>query len=213
MSESQERKRLFVLDTNVLMHDPSALFRFKEHDLFIPMVVLEELDRGKKGTSEVARNARQASRFLDEMMCNAGKELIDAGLPIPNALNGSNGASPSGRLFFQARHLPHMLPDTLPGNTPDNNILDTALALKHERADQDVVLISKDINLRIKAAVVGLNAEDYNSDQVLEDVNLLYTGEQELPAGFWERHGKQIDSWQEEGRTFYRVSGEETANW
>ena len=89
------------------MHDPTALFRFQEHDIFLPMVVLEELDRGKKGMSEVARNVRQVSRFLDQLMCNADKAEIDAGLPIqPTAANGGGIVLPAtGRLFFQTEPL------------------------------------------------------------------------------------------------------------
>jgi PhoH-like ATPase len=209
---SSDSKCLFVLDTNVLMHDPTCLYRFQEHDLFLPMVVLEELDKGKKGMSEVARNVRQASRFLDEMMEDASQSEIDAGLRIPGFGNIDNGAD-HGRLFFQTRHLPDKLPDTLPGQSPDNTILGTALALQDEYPEHQVVLISKDINLRIKAAVVGVPAEDYHNDQVLDDVSLLYSGEHELPAGFWDSHSKDMESWQEEGRTYYRVSGPDTADW
>jgi len=209
-------KRLFVLDTNVLMHDPTSIFRFMEHDIFLPMVVLEELDRGKKGMSEVARNVRQVSRFLDDLMTGASKGEIDAGLPLPAPTNGRAGESPHepGRLFFQTRHLPQSLPDSLPGNTPDNNILSTALALQDEFPEHgSVTLVSKDINLRIKAAVVGIRAEDYHNDQVLDDVNLLYRGHNALDADFWERHSKDVDSWKEEGRTFYRVKGPDVAGW
>jgi PhoH-like ATPase len=206
-----EGRRLFVLDTNVLMHDPTSLFRFQEHDLFLPMVVLEELDKGKKGVSEVARNVRQVSRFLNDMMEGTSPAEIDAGLPIPAFGNLSGGEH--GRLFFQTRHLPFKLPDTLPGQSADNNILATTLALQDEYAGRDVTLVSKDINLRIKAAVVGVPAEDYHNDQVLDDVSLLYSGEMELPTDFWDRHGKDMESWQEEGHTFYRVSGPDTAGW
>jgi PhoH-like ATPase len=209
-------KRLFVLDTNVLMHDPTSIFRFQEHDIFLPMVVLEELDRGKKGTSEVARNVRQVSRFLDDLMAEASQKDIDDGLQLP-AWNGGDHAEDKpehGRLFFQTRVLPVSLPETLPGNTPDNNILGTALALQKEHHNKSVILVSKDINLRIKAAVVGLKAEDYSNDQVLEDVDLLYKGHDELPAEFWEKHSKHIDSWQEEGgHTFYKISGPDTKLW
>jgi len=97
-------KRLFVLDTNVLMHDPTALFHFQEHGVFLPMVVLEELDNHKRGPSEVARNARQASRFLDEMMHGASKEAIDRGLPFPNWNMPEKSAG--GRLFFQTQFVP-----------------------------------------------------------------------------------------------------------
>src|SRR5687767_12356835 len=77
-------RRLFVLDTNVLMHDPTSIFRFQEHDVYLPMVVLEELDANKKGLSEASRNVRQVSRFLDELMRDATKDEIDAGLPLPS---------------------------------------------------------------------------------------------------------------------------------
>ncbi len=212
MVESSEQKRLFVLDTNVLMHDPTALFRFKEHDIFLPMVVLEELDRGKKGMSEVARNVRQASRFLDDIVAHSSKSEIDHGLPIPNF--GSNEQqNQSGRLFFQTRSMINHLPDSLPGNTPDNSILAAALALQEKVPDRHVMLISKDINLRIKAAIVGVPTEDYSNDQVLDDVSLLYSGTRELPEDFWNRHSKDMESWQESGHTFYRISGPETREW
>ncbi len=206
---------LFVLDTNVLMHDPTSIFRFQEHDIFLPMVVLEELDRGKKGMSEVARNVRQATRFLDELMSNADKEAIDAGLPIgPLSSNGGGIVLPAtGRLFFQTAALDLRLPDSLPGTVPDNNILGTARALRDIRGDRQVIVVSKDINLRIKAAVLGIPAEDYSNDQVLDDVTLLYTGQDALPADFWEHHDKSVDAWKEEGRTFYRIEGPDVAHW
>ena len=207
-------KRLFVLDTNVLMHDPSAIFRFKEHDIFIPMVVLEELDHAKKGTSEVARNVRQASRFLDDMIIGASKEEIDEGLVLP-AWGGSEQEPEqrlTGRLFFQTSELPHSLPSSLPGAIADNNILNTALALQQHHSNP-VTLVSKDINLRIKAAIVGLNAEDYSNDRVLDDVDLLYKGFAALPPDFWESHSKDMESWQQDEHTFYRITGPEVANW
>ncbi|MEN8178498.1 MAG: PhoH family protein [Pseudomonadota bacterium] len=207
--------RLFVLDTNVLMHDPTALFRFKEHDIFLPMVVLEELDKGKKGMSEVARNVRQTSRFLDELMGQIPQQEISRGIPLNTLqLNGNSKMGPvSGHLFFQTEPVISHLPATLPGNTPDNNILATALGLQEANPEKAVILVSKDINLRIKAAVVGIRAEDYSSDQVLDDVSLLYSGSARLPDDFWEHHTKEVESWQEEGRTFYRVTGDEIEAW
>lgn len=214
--KSRADKKLFVLDTNVLMHDPTSIFRFAEHDIFLPMVVLEELDRAKKGTSEVARNVRQVSRFLDELMTSASKKDIDSGLPLPcSGLLRGNGKNDDkcGHLFFQTQLQPAKLPQTLPGNTPDNNILGTALALAEMAPKRHVTLVSKDINLRIKAAVVGIHTEDYHNDQVLDDVNLLYSGVAELPTDFWDRHSKDMHSWQEEGHTFYRIAGPDTADW
>ena len=206
-------KRLFVLDTNVLMHDPTAIFRFHEHDIYLPMVVLEELDAGKKGMTEVARNVRQVSRFLDELMHNATKEDIDRGLTLPSPNSDAGADASRGRLFFQTRALPSVLHDVLPGTKPDNNILGTAMALQQEFKDTLVVLVSKDINLRIKAAVLGIHAEDYYNDQVLDDVNLLYSGYSELAADFWTTHSKDMQSWQEGGHTFYKVSGPKVEGW
>ncbi|WP_017940774.1 MULTISPECIES: PhoH family protein [unclassified Thioalkalivibrio] len=209
----QDPKRLLVLDTNVLMHDPTALFRFKEHDIFLPMVVLEELDRGKKGVSEVARNVRQVSRFIDELTTGALHEQIAAGLPLQADSLSESTFAPTGRLFFQTRNLASTLPSSLPGSSADNDILATAQALKTEYPDTPVTLVSKDINLRIKAAVIGLHAEDYYNDQVLDDVSLLFSGMTELPEDFWETHGSRMDSWQESGRTYYRVTGPLVGEW
>ncbi len=211
--------RLFVLDTNVLMHDPTALFRFKEHDVFLPMIVLEELDNNKKGPSEVARNARQTSRFLDELMSQApapvdmSEGLVLNPLIANGALRGENEDVEPGRLFFQTRTLVNRLPESLPGNQPDNDILGTCLALKDQYPGLRVTLVSKDINLRIKAAIVGLQAEDYYNDQVLEDVNLLFSGYRQLDADFWTTHGENMESWREDDHTCYRVSGTDVAGW
>ena len=215
IKRDDSKPRLFVLDTNVLMHDPTALYRFQEHDIYLPMVVLEELDRGKKGMSEVARNARQASRFLDSLMQGADKADIDAGLPIQPLREGVGGhvLPATGRLFFQTEHLEIGLLGGLPGSNPDNAILGVVQALQARHADKTVILVSKDINLRIKAAVLGIPAEDYANDQVLEDVDLLYTGVTTLAADFWDSHAKELDSWREEGRTFYRVRGPDVATW
>jgi PhoH-like ATPase len=209
--------RLFVIDTNVLMHDPSSLFRFQEHDLFIPMMVLEELDHNKKGRSEVARNARQASRFIDEIMSLHSQDDIEQGLKLELTLSSNNGTEQqddvTGRLFLQTREFPNALPDYLPGSLPDNNILGTSIALQEKYKDKSITLVSKDINLRIKAAVVGIHAEDYSNDKVLEDVELLYTGHAKLEKDFWDTHAKEMDSWMEEGRTFYKLHGPEVCNW
>ncbi len=209
---SSAQRRIFVLDTNVLMHDPAAIFRFQEHDIYIPMSVLEELDAGKKGLSESARNVRQVSRFLDELMQGTSKAQIDAGLPLTTLrTNGHDRVPSSGRLFFQTRHLNSGLPDTLPSHGADNTILAYTLALRNEFPDARVTLVSKDINLRIKASIIGIHAEDYYSDKTLEDTDLLATGTLELPKDFWEQ--SQIESWQEASRTFYRLRGPLVRDW
>jgi PhoH-like ATPase len=208
-------RRLFVLDTNVLMHDPTAIFRFEEHDIYLPMVVIEELDANKKGMSEPSRNARQTSRFLDDMMTGVTKEQIDKGLVIPSGLSGNHGKKPSsGRLFFQTSQLAGGgLPASLPGVGADNLILAQTLALQQQRPEARVILVSKDINLRIKAAIIGVHAEDYSSDKTIEDADVLYTGVEALPADFWERHGEDMRSWKEVDRTWYQVTGPTVANW
>lgn len=215
MNPASSQSRLYVLDTNVLMHDPSALFRFHEHDIYLPMVVLEELDAGKKGVSEVARNVRQVTRFIDDLMTSASFEDIEEGLAlnrVPIMANGKDEKS-SGRLLFQTRAHASNMPEHLPGANPDNSILATVIALQDEEPGRTVILVSKDINLRIKAAVLGIHAEDYYNDQVLEDVNLLYLGQSELATDFWDRHSREMESWQEEGRTFYRINGPDTEGW
>jgi len=205
---------MFVLDTNVLMHDPTSIFRFEEHDIYLPMVVLEELDAHKKGMSEASRNVRQVSRFLDDMMRDATKEQIDAGLPLPSGHSGNGKRVSSGRLFFQTRALQvPALPETLPGHGTDNAILGQTLALAREMPGVRVALVSKDINLRIKASVLGVHAEDYYSDKTLEDSDVLYTGITPLPADFWEQHGKDMRSWKESGHTFYELSGPAVKDW
>ena len=211
---SANDRHLFILDTNVLMHDPTAIFSFQEHDVFLPMVVLEELDAAKKGMSEVARNVRQVSRFLDDLLRGSSKTEIDQGLPLRALIARDNGTPGcGGKLFFQTRRLADPLPESLPGNTPDNNILAAALALGQKMPDRIVIVVSKDINLRIKAAVLGIHVEDYSSDQVLDDVNLLYTGQGELRADFAGKHTRDVESWQKNGCTFYKVKGPQIEHW
>ena len=203
-----------MLDTNVLMHDPTSIFRFEEHDVYIPMTVLEELDAGKKGVSEAARNVRQVSRFLDELMRDATKKEIDRGLALPAGVQINHGKRPpAGRLFFQTQLLDSSLPDGLPGHGADNAILADTLALQRKFPEARVTLVSKDINLRIKAAIVGVQAEDYSSDKTIEDADLLESGVQKLPANFWDKHGKGMESWQQHSRTFYRVRGPLVREW
>jgi PhoH-like ATPase len=203
-------KKLFVLDTNVLMHDPVSLFRFEEHDLYLPMGTLEELDSNKKGLSDVARNARQASRFLDEIVTGKGAGSADragdiaGGLPIRTR---GNGPSAGGRLFLQTEAINGDLPATLPAGKTDNQILSVVRHLQKKEPARSVILVSKDINMRIKARALGLATEDYTNDKVLEDNDLLYTGVRRLEAGFWETHGKDLESWKKEGHTYYRVRG------
>ncbi len=194
--------KLFVLDTNVLLHDPTCLFRFEEHDIYLPMIVLEELDAHKKGMTEVARNGRQVSRSLDALAATQGADISE-GLKLDST--GQRAAT--GHLYFQTSALDYQLPTSLPQGKADNQILGLVEALRKQYAPREVVLVSKDINMRVKARALGLPAEDYQNDKALDDDDLLYSGALALPADFWSRHGKAIESWQSGPNTFYRISG------
>ena len=205
-------KRIYVLDTNVLMHDPTALFKFAEHDVYLPMQVIEELDNGKKGTTEASRNARQVSRFLNELVEAAGTDRIQTGIPLapPSGLK-LRGQESVGCLRFQTDNFD--AGKRFGAVVPDNAILGAILALKEEEPDVPVVFVSKDINLRIKSAIAGIVSEDYENDRALDDFSLLYTGATELPEDFWKRHGKDLRSWTDKGRTYYEISRVEDDDW
>ncbi|MEY2952452.1 MAG: hypothetical protein RLZZ401_539, partial [Pseudomonadota bacterium] len=199
--------KLFVLDTNVLLHDPMCLFRFEEHDIFLPMIVLEELDGHKKGMTEVARNARQTSRTLDVLAGAPGADMAQ-GLP----LDGTGHTEAGGKLFFQTQPLNYTLPTSLPQGKADNQILGVVEALRQLPVSAgakrpEVVLVSKDINMRVKARALGLAAEDYQNDKTLEDGDLLYAGALALPGNFWSTDDKTVESWQSGSHTFYRIGG------
>ena len=194
-------KKMFVLDTNVLLHDPTSLFRFEEHDIFLPMIVLEELDGHKKGMTEVARNGRQVSRSLDALAAVDGEDIAN-GLP----LNATGQTAANGKLYFQTSTLSYTLPSSLPQGKADNQILGVVESLRAQFAPRQVVLVSKDINMRVKARALGLDAEDYQNDKALEDGDLLYSGMFALPADFWTKVGKNVESWQSGAQTHYRVT-------
>ncbi len=206
-----QKKRTYVLDTNVLMHDPTALFRFEEHDVYLPMMVLEELDAAKKGTSEVSRNVRQVSRFLNELVESAGTGSLEKGITLnrPDGLDLGKH-KPRGNLYFQIE---------APGSgqtfgtvLPDNQILRAVLQLREGKSRSPVVLVTKDINLRIKAKIHGIPAEDYENDRALDDLTLLYNGVALLKADFWGKH-PELESWSERGRTYYRVKMRRDERW
>ena len=184
------KRKIFVLDTNVLIHDPTAILRFHEHDVYIPIVVLEELDHAKVGMSEIARNVRQASRLLDDLVEKANGDIA-RGVKLPSVTPDIE----TGRLHFHLEAVHSHLPNGMSINSPDNTLLGITLDLGKSHPDREVVLVSKDINLRIKAHALGVHAEDYTNDQVLDDANLLYTGKERLDPDFWEKHSKDMESW------------------
>lgn len=186
----------------MLLHDPTALFRFEEHDIFLPMIVLEELDNHKKGMTEVARNGRQTSRLLDALAGVKGADMAH-GL----VLSSTGQTAAGGKLYFQTTPLDATMPTALPPGKADNQILGVVAALEKQHTPREVVLVSKDINMRVKARALGLAAEDYENDKTLDDGDLLYSGALQLPPDFWTRQSKTVESWQSGSATYYRVSG------
>ncbi len=207
--------KLFILDTNVLMHDPMALFNFENNDIFLPMTVLEELDANKKGMSEVARNAREANRLIDEIIDDADFEAIKAGLPLERIQTKLQQINQRlGKLYFETESLQAEPPAELPTHKADNHIILTGLALQKRHPKKSITLVTKDINMRVKASTVGLHSEDYYNDRVVEDADLLYRGWEQLPEDFFSQHVDEMKSWQDnEGHTFYQLHVGEGCDW
>ncbi len=192
--------KLFVLDTNVLMHDPAALFKFDEHDILIPMIVLEELDAHKSGMSEVSRNVRSVTRLLDQIISRHENGLasgIDLSLP-------SSGMA-SGRLFLQHQAESGIIVSGVDMSKGDNQILAVTLRLRQEHPRRDVVLVSKDINIRIKARALGLSAEDYRNDLVLDDSDLLPVGIYQAASSFMSQHGDGMEVEKVKDRALFKL--------
>ncbi|MFT5122717.1 MAG: PhoH-like ATPase [Kiritimatiellia bacterium] len=162
-------RKIFVLDTNVLLHDSACLHEFKKHDIVIPITVLEELDFFKKGNESINFHAREFLRSLDALTSN--KEIFDKGVRIRPEL---------GRVRILLQHEFHRdLTFNFTQGKPDHQILNCAYTLARQETDKEVILVSKDVNLRMKARACGLASEDYTTDQV-KDVSTLYTGKRTL---------------------------------
>ena len=198
---ANEAHKLFILDTNVMLHDPTCLFRFQEHDIFLPMMALEELDHNKKGLTEVARNARQVSRTLDSLVSD--HEDLTQGIP----LNRLGNKEATGQLFFETQKFEQLNQQQIEADKPDNIILNVVQTLQKTEQKREVILVSKDINMRLKAKALGLSSEDYLNDHSLEDSDLVYDGVMQLPDNFWLRHGKDVESWIQGGTTYYKIKG------
>lgn len=176
-------RKLFVLDTNVLLHDPLAIYAFKEHDLLIPMTVLEELDHIKDRHKDVSRDARFAIRALEDVFHDASPEQIASGVRLVGEACGQIA-------IFSDHQLPvaaHIFAD----KEADNRIINVALYLQQHEQTRQVVLVTKDINMRLKAKGAGLvQVEDYRKDQLVEDIRLLSKGFLQIPGSFWELIGE-----------------------
>lgn len=162
--------KLFVLDTNVLLHDPTAINRFEEHDLAIPITVLEEVDRFKKGPDTLNFNAREVARHLDEL-APQGSMTSDEGVPLGDG-RGRLRVVVGGALHPAVRA-------TFLQDSPDHRILSAACKVRDANPDREVVLVSKDVSLRLKARALGMHSEDYENDKVPE-LDKLYKGRFEL---------------------------------
>ncbi len=175
-------KKIYVLDTNILLHDPTAFLNFQEHDVVIPMTVLEELDHIKDKHKDVSRDARVAIRSLEDTLKDATPEAMLQGVDLP--CHGDD--QQRGRLLIvNDHHLSDQIPG-LPGGENDHLIINTALFLQREKAPTKVVLVTKDINMRLKAKGAGLKwVEDYRTDQLIDDVKLLYKGFHRVAGDFW----------------------------
>ena len=189
---------LYALDTNVLIHDPNALLNFEEHHVAIPMTVLEELDKLKSGKHGVAAECRQAIRLIDQILGQASPESVEQGVPIERGKSGPCGYL--SILMSKSAAPVTWLPETL----NDNKIINQLVELKTRTPGLSVVLVTKDINMRLKARACGIDAEDYHTDQLVDDVSLLSKGYHEVAGSFWQRVGK-VDTRQDHGRTWHRV--------
>jgi len=202
MATKKTKKKAYVLDTNVLIHDPSALLNFEEHQVIIPMIVLEELDKLKAGKQSIAADCRQAIRMIDKLLGNATPQQIEKGVPIKRSDKGE----PMGEIAI--------LMNPIDGNGPrlsehlnDNKIINNLADLQSLHKNLEIVLVSKDINMRLKARGFGVEAQDYHNDQLVTDVELLPTGYTEFKGSFWSTIDK-VETIQREGVTEHIIKRE-----
>ena len=195
---SSDQPILYVLDTNVLIHDPNALLNFEEHHVAIPMIVLEELDKLKSGHHSVAAECRQAIRLIDKTLGEASPEDVEVGVPIQRGKSGPKGLL---SILMSKRSEPNSL---LPENLNDNKIINQLIDLHARDKDLRVVLVTKDINMRLKARACGIAAEDYSTDQLVDDVSMLSRGYHTMTGSFWDRVSK-VETRQDHGRTWHQV--------
>ena len=192
----------YVLDTNVLLDDPAALFRFREHNVYLPETVRRELDRFKKGQSQIAANARQVFRYLEALTNHVPLPLKE----VP--LAGFPDFSATGKLLFQTEPVPEEFFGNLSERTGDDAILAAILSFKRSHSDRLIKLVSKDRNFRISAQIQGIESEDYYHDSRARDIDPFYTGIQELPYDFLKNHTLEPpERHSENGTRFYRFTG------
>ncbi|WP_110948622.1 PhoH family protein [Pseudomonas bohemica] len=195
---SSNQPILYVLDTNVLIHDPNALLNFEEHYVAIPMTVLEELDKLKAGKHSVAAECRQAIRLIDKTLGEATPEEVEQGVPIDRGTGVLKGYL---SILMSKREEPNSL---LPEHLNDNIIINQLIDMHARKKEVRIVLVTKDINMRLKARACGIEAEDYSTDQLVDDVSMLSRGYHTMTGSFWDRVSK-VDTRQDHGRTWHKV--------
>ncbi len=191
----RSRKKMYVLDTNVLIHDPNAVLNFEEHNVVIPMTVLEELDSLKSGKQAVAADCRQAIRTIDRLLGDASPREIERGVPIKRTETG-----PAQGTLTILMSSTHQNGHHLPEHINDNKIINTLADLQEKHKSQNIILVSKDINMRLKARGFGVEAQDYHNDQLVDDIDLLPIGYQEFSNSFWDTIDK-VETVQRAGLT------------
>ncbi|WP_162047183.1 PhoH family protein [Vibrio taketomensis] len=195
-------RKLFVLDTNILLHEPFAIYSFQEHDVVIPMTVLEELDRIKDSKRDVARDARVAIRALEALFKDATPDEISEGIPINRDNEGT------GHIAILADFELQETVKAFADKAGDNRILNATIYLQNKRAPREVILVTKDINMRLRAKGAGVRfVEDYRSDQLIDDVQYLTKGFQQIEGDFW-ANVDQVESKNLGGRTFHTLARE-----
>ena len=196
----QEQKKTYFIDTNVLIHDPNSLLNFEEHRVVIPMTVLEELDKLKSGKSHTAADCRAAIRQIDKVLGHATPEQVEEGIPIPRGPDNSTQGTLTVLMSPQEE-----VKSPLPDHLNDNRIINDVLAMKAMAPDERFILVTKDINMRLKARACGIESEDYHNDQLVTDIKQLTRGYFEVPGSFWDQV-TQVETEQEGADTLHHLS-------
>lgn len=193
-------RKIFVLDTNILLHEPFAIYSFQEHDVVIPMTVLEELDRIKDSKRDVARDARVAIRALEDIFRDATPDQISEGI----VFNKEQEAT--GSLAILADFELHETVKAFADKAGDNRILNAVLYLQNKRSPREVVLVTKDINMRLRAKGAGVRfVEDYRTDQLIDDVRYLTKGFHTYAGDFWHAIDR-VDTQNIDGKTCHTLN-------
>lgn len=199
MVKAKSNVKFYVLDTNVLIHDPSAILNFEEHRVIIPMIVLEELDKLKSGKTSLAADCREAIRKIDHFIGNATPAEISKGVPLTRPDGSVQGCL---TILLEYNDTPKR---TLSSDLNDNKIINGLMVLQEQHPEHSVVLISKDINMRLKARSCGIGAEDYQNDQLLTDVSLLEKGYQIVSGSFWDSQNN-VETFHDSTGTYHRLA-------